>query len=158
MPTRSRFLVALGPAIGALILLAGCTVGPTGASSTGADTTADAPAGDVAFQAARDAYDLKLAQCLRDAGFDVKDPAPGEGITETFDGLNDAASTCMAEIGEPPRADAKVDETEMLEGMLEWAECLRGRGIEVEEPKLGQAFVLPVDATDEDVAACIPPV
>ena len=155
MRTTSRLAAALGPAIAVLVVLAGCTGAPTDGPP---DTSSNAPTGDVAFQAARDAYDLKLAQCLRDAGFDVKDPAPGQGITETDPGLPEAASVCMKEIGEPPRADAQIDETEFLNTMLEWADCLRDRGLEVVEPELGQAFVMPSDASDEDVAACIPPV
>lgn len=139
----------------ATLILAGCTAGP---GSTGGADASDAPAGNAGFQAARDAYDLKLAQCLRDAGFDVKDPQPGKGITETGEGLEAAASVCMRELGDPPRPDAQMDETEALEAMLVWADCLRDRGLEVVEPRLGEAFVLPDDATDEDVDACIPPV
>lgn len=142
----------------ALIALTGCSGNPpAGVSSDAPASTSDAPSGSAGFEAARDAYDLKLAQCLREAGFDVKDPAPGEGITESGPELTAAASTCMQEIGDPPRADAKVDQTEMLNAMLVWAKCFRNRGLEVEEPKLGQAFFLPVDASDADVAACIDP-
>lgn len=141
--------------VAATLILAGCTAGP---GSTGGADASDAPAGNAGFQAARDAYDLKLAQCLRDAGFDVKDPQPGKGITETGEGLEAAASVCMRELGDPPRPDAQMDETEALEAMLVWADCLRDRGLEVVEPRLGEAFVLPDDATDEDVDACIPPV
>ena len=152
MRTSSRFAAAVAPAVTALVLLAGCTTAP--ASTTG-DTTANAPAGEAGFQAARDAYDLELAQCLRDAGFDVKDPAPGQGITESLPGIEEAASACMTEIGDPPRPDAQVDETEMLNAMLKEAECLRDRGIEVDEPQLGEAFLVPADATEEDIAACL---
>lgn len=155
MRTSSRSAVGRVAVIAAALFLAGCSASPT---TGGSGTTSEAPSGNAGFSAARDAYDLKLAQCLRDAGFDVKDPQPGEGITETGEDLNAAASVCMAELGDPPRADAQMDETEALNTMLGWAECLRERGIEVIEPKLGEAFVLPDDATDEDVEACIPPV
>lgn len=157
MPTSSRprfAAAALAPALGLLLLLAGCS-GPTPDGAAGNDTSA--PTDDAAFSAARDAYDLKLAQCLRDAGFDVKDPKPGEGITETAEGINEAASVCMGEIGDPPTSGGKVDETEMLETMLGWAECLRERGITVEEPQLGQAFFVPEDASPEELATCMPP-
>lgn len=155
MRTSPRAAVGRAAVIAVALLLAGCSAAPT---TGGSGTTPEAPSGNAGFSAARDAYDLKLAQCLRDAGFDVKDPQPGEGITETGEDLNAAASVCMAELGDPPRPDAQMDETEALNTMLGWAECLRERGIEVIEPKLGEAFVLPDDATDEDVEACIPPV
>ncbi|NYF09537.1 hypothetical protein HDC94_000693 [Leifsonia sp. AK011] len=157
MPTssRSRYPAILASALGLTLLLAGCT----GTTPTPAETSAtDSTGGNAGFSAARDAYDLKLAQCLRDAGFDVKDPQPGEGITESMEGLNEAAGVCMREIGDPPTPGGKVDDAEMLKGMLEWADCFRERGVEVEEPQLGQAFVLPEEATEADVAACIPPV
>lgn len=155
MRSSSRRATGFAAVVAAALILAGCAAAPSGSGGGG---TPDAPAGDAGFSAARDAYDLKLAQCLRDAGFDVKDPQPGQGITESGDDLNAAASVCMAELGDPPRADAKIDETEALQVMLGWAECLRNRGIEVVEPRLGEAFVLPDDATDEDAKACIPPV
>lgn len=154
MRTIPRRAIVFAPALAALLLLAGCSGTPTTPEASGAG----ARSGNAGFQAARDAYDLKLAQCLRDAGFDVKDPAPGQGITEDIPGLNEAAGPCMAELGDPPRPDAQVDETEFFTTMLGWADCLRGRGLEVVDPQLGEAFVLPAEATDEDVAACIPPV
>ncbi len=152
---RPRYPAILASAIGLTLLLAGCTGGTPDAAET---SSPNSTSGDTGFSAARDAYDLKLAQCLRDAGFDVKDPQPGQGITETMEGLNEAAGVCMSEIGDPPTPGAKVDEAEMLKAMLEWADCFRERGIDVEEPQLGQAFVLPEAATEADVAACIPPV
>jgi hypothetical protein len=142
----------------ALLALSGCAGGtPGGAGADSSSPNAPAPLGEAEFQSARDAYDLRLAECLREAGFTVKDPEPGQGIQETGEGLEAAASTCMAEIGEPPRSDSRVDVTELLESALEEAECLRGRGLEVEEPQLGQTFTLPADASDEDIAACIDP-
>ena len=153
---RPRYPAILASAIGLTLLLAGCTGGTSGEGESETSAT-NSTGGNAGFSAARDAYDLKLAQCLRDAGFDVKDPKPGEGITETAEGINEAASVCMGEIGDPPMFEGKVDETEMLETMLGWAECLRERGITVEEPQLGQAFFVPEDASPEDLATCMPP-
>ena len=155
MRTSHRSAAGFVAVLAVALSLAGCSAAPSDSSPSSAP---GAPAGNAGFSAARDAYDLKLAQCLRDAGFDVKDPQPGEGITETGDDLNAAASVCMAELGDPPRPDAQMDETEALNTMLGWAECLRDRGIEVVEPRLGEAFVLPDNASEEDVEACIPPV
>lgn len=149
---HSRSAAGFAALLAVALTMAGCAAAPAGGGGT-PTAAADTDAG---FQAARDAYDLKLAQCLRDAGFEVADPKPGEGITETGDDLNAAASVCMTELGDPPRFEGKIDPTEALKTMLTWADCLRDRGIEVEEPTLGEAFVLPADATDEDVDACIP--
>lgn len=155
MRISSRRSAAGFAALLALALtMAGCSSAPTGDDRPPA-SDASAPDTDAEFTAARDAYDLKLAQCLREAGFQVADPKPGQGITETGDDLNAAASVCMAELGDPPRFAGKIDPTEALNAMLVWADCLRDRGLEVEEPRLGEAFFLPVDATEEDVDACI---
>lgn len=157
--TRSRTIAAgFAATVAVLFALAGCSGAPSENSAPTSSSGAAASGGEAEFQAARDAYDLKLAQCLRDAGFDVKDPVPGQGITEMSPDLNAAASVCMGELGDPPQSNAVVNKTDMLNDMLKLAECFRDRGLQVEEPRLGEAFLMPVDATEEDVAACVDPV
>ena len=111
--------------------------------------------GDAEFSGARDAYDLTLAQCLRDKGFQVADPVPGEGIQETSVEINEAALECMDEIGDPPAAESAMSDTEMLAVWLDEAECFRDLGFEVEEPALNLAYSVPADATPDQVASCI---
>ncbi|QYF73179.1 hypothetical protein [Cryobacterium sp. PAMC25264] len=154
LPTHlSRTLAGFAATAAILVTLAGCsapaeTNGPTSASG------GDGAVSDAAFQAARDAYDLKLAQCLRDKGLDVKDPEPGQGIQESSPEINEAASTCMTEIGDPPTFASSMSDAEALTLHLKWADCFRKAGFGVTEPTSGQAFVIPNDASDEVVAAC----
>lgn len=107
------------------------------------------------FSSARDAYDVKLAGCLRSKGHDVADPAPGQGIQESSPAINASASECMRELGDPPAVvRSKADEAEMLKQQLAEAECLREKGYEVEDPA-GGALVIPEDATEADMNACV---
>lgn len=153
---RSRSAAGFAALLALALTMAGCAAAPAGSGGAPPASGTDSPDAAAEFTAARDAYDLKLAQCLRDAGFQVADPKPGQGITETGDDLNAAASVCMAELGDPPQFAGRIDPTEALKEMLTWADCLRDRGVEVEEPRLAEAFVVPADATEQDIDACIP--
>lgn len=126
----------------------------------GEDPAAPTPSGanrvsEQNFSAARDAYDVKLAGCLRGKGLDVKDPAPGQGIQESSPEINAAASKCMAELGDPPTvAPSKADQAEGRKLLLEQTRCLREKGYDVEDPGPEMALTIPEDATQEDVDAC----
>jgi hypothetical protein len=154
----SRLAAGIGGTALLVLALAGCgeTDGP---AKTGAAPASEKPVASVVsdsdLSAARDAYDLKVAECLRGKGFKVKDPQPGEGITETLPGINKAGSECMATIGDPPTvAVTKEGDAEQLKIALGWADCLRGLGYQVEEPKSQQAFIMPQDATTKDIEKC----
>ncbi|WP_222195084.1 hypothetical protein [Modestobacter italicus] len=120
----------------------------SGGSSSGGQATADS-------DAARDAYDLRLAQCMRDRGLDIADPAPGEGITEGGPEVDAAASACMAEIGDPP-VHAWTDEelAALRERYLAMAECFRDLGYDAEDPAPGNAITLPEGISDADFQHC----
>lgn len=159
-PTRlPRSVAGLAATAAILLTLAGCSApaeygGPTSSSTSGGEGAA---VSDADFSAARDAYDLKLAQCLRDTGLDVKDPQPGQGIQESSAEIDEAASTCMREIGDPPTVASPLSDAEILSTYLVWADCFRDAGFEVVEPVSGQAFVVPEDASAEVLAACTDP-
>jgi hypothetical protein len=140
-----------------LLALAGCAApaGPGGEPS--ASSSGGAAVSDAEFGAARDAYDLELADCLRGKGFDIKDPQPGQGIQESSEEINAAASICMSEIGDPPVAESPLSDVELLTAQLAWAQCFRDLGYGVAEPSIGQAFVIPDAATDDEIAACTDP-
>jgi hypothetical protein len=110
---------------------------------------------DSDFSSARDAYDLKLAGCLREKGFDVKDPAPGQGIQEASPEINAAASKCMAELGDPPSvAPSKEQEAEQREAQLKQTACLREKGYEVEDPSPNTPLSVPENVTQKDLDTC----
>jgi hypothetical protein len=153
-PTRLlRSATGLAASAALVFLLAGCAP-----SAGGSDTTEGSggatPTDEASFSAARDAYDLKLAECLRGKGLDVKDPEPGMGIQESSEEINAAASICMQEIGDPPVYESPLSDTELHEVYLALAECYRDLGYEVVDPRIGEAFVIPETATDADMAAC----
>jgi hypothetical protein len=156
-PRLSRSAAGLAATAAILLTLAGCSAPADSGNAPGASGGSGGSSASAEFSAARDAYDLKLAQCLRDSGLDVKDPQPGQGIQESSEEINAAASICMKELGDPPVSESPMDDSEILATHLTWASCFRELGYEVEEPVTGQAFVSPADATDEDYAACTDP-
>ena len=127
--------------------------GPSASTSAGAGGGGQATPGDT--DAARDAYDLELAQCMRDRGLDIADPAPGAGITESGPEVNAAASACMAEIGDPPvHAWTEEELAALQERYLAMADCYRDLGYDVEDPADGEAITLPEGMSDADFARC----
>jgi hypothetical protein len=98
---------------------------------------------------------LEYAQCLRDQGIDVEDPAPGEGIAiqnEGDPGESDAALEACEDVapGAPPGGER--DEDEVRQQMLDYAQCMRDNGVEsFEDPKPGEGTHLgPDQANDPD--------
>lgn len=155
--TLPRPIAGFAAAAAILVALAGCAAPAETGAPTSTPGGKGAAVSDADFSAARDAYDLKLAQCLRDKGLDVKDPQPGQGIQESSPEINEAASTCMSEIGDPPTVASPQSDAEILSTYLKWADCFRDAGFEVTEPVSGQAFVVPEDASAEVLAACTDP-
>lgn len=149
---RSAAALMAGAAI--VLSFAGCASSADNAAGT---SGGKAVSSDAEFSAARDAYDLKLAECMRGKGLDVKDPEPGRGIQESGEEFNAAASICMKELGDPPVYESPMSDSDALTMHLAWANCFRDRGFDVVDPQLGQVFVIPENATDEDIAACTDP-
>jgi hypothetical protein len=108
------------------------------------------------FSSARDAYDLKLARCLRSKGLDVADPEPGKGIQESSPEINAAASKCMAELGDPPAvAPSKAGKAELRKVQLKQTACLREKGYDVDDPGPDASLIVPKNASQEDIEACL---
>jgi hypothetical protein len=94
---------------------------------------------------------------MRGRGLDVKDPAPGVGITESGPEVNAAASACMAEIGDPPVHEWTEEELAALqERYLAEAECFRDLGYDAEDPAPGEAITVPDGMSDADFLSCQP--
>jgi hypothetical protein len=144
---------ALAASAALVFMLAGCA--PSAETDGAADNTGGGTtSGEAEFSAARDAYDLKLAECLRDKGLDVKDPEPGMGIQESSEEITAVASICMQEIGDPPVYDSPLSDTELHDAYLEQAECYRQLGHNAVDPQAGEVLVIPETATDQDIAEC----
>ena len=93
---------------------------------------------------------LLLARCLRDSGYDVQDPKNDEGLrsvltpifiaadergrTELFQTIQTCAEENNIPLGDNADFENPEDVAERLDTELEFAQCLRGKGIEVEDP------------------------
>ena len=93
---------------------------------------------------------LLMARCLRDNGYDVKDPKNDEGLrsvltpiflaanekgrTELFETIQACAEENNIPLGENADFENPEDVADRLDTELEFAQCLREKGIEVEDP------------------------
>ena len=94
--------------------------------------------------------ELLLARCLRDNGYDVQDPKNNEGLrsvltpifiaadergrTELFQTIQTCAEENNIPLGDNADFENPEDVADRLDTELEFAQCLRGKGIEVEDP------------------------
>jgi len=94
--------------------------------------------------------ELLLARCLRDNGYDVQDPKNDEGLrsvltpifiaadergrTELFQTIQTCAEDNNIPLGGNADFENPEDIANRLDTELEFAQCLRGKGIEVEDP------------------------
>ena len=93
---------------------------------------------------------LLLAKCLRENGYDIKDPKNDESLQSLLrpvflatdqkgrEELFETIQTCADENNIPIGGTADFENPEVvadtLDTELEFAQCLRGKGIEVEDP------------------------
>ena len=93
---------------------------------------------------------LLLARCLRDNGHDVQDPKNSEGLRsvltpifiaadekerrELFETIQICAQENNIPLGDNSDFENPEDVADRLDTELELAQCLRGKGIEVEDP------------------------
>ena len=94
--------------------------------------------------------ELLLARCLRDRGYDVQDPKNDEslrsvltpifiaaderGRIELFETIQICAEENNIPLGDNSDFENPEDVADRLDTELEFAQCLRGKGIEVEDP------------------------
>lgn len=133
-----RVLVAATGVICALGMVAGC----------GGKDSAGAASASSAAQSAED-YNLKFAQCLRDAGFNVSDPSDNQDPRNENAGgdaaaFNEAAEKCREKLGTPPGGDGSQDlnNPDVIKEDIAMAECLRADGYDVKDPEPGKGLSL----------------
>ena len=94
--------------------------------------------------------ELLLARCLRDNGYGVQDPKNNEGLRsvltpifiaadekeriELFETIQICAQENNIPLGDNTDFEDPEDVANRLDTELEFAQCLRGKGIEVEDP------------------------
>jgi hypothetical protein len=164
--TRSRWLRAVA-ASGALVLglaVAGCGAEDDGGgvASAGGDAESDGADGADGAEDADDMDDrdrmLAFAQCLRDNGLDVDDPAEGEGLQLMFGPGTDRAKVdaamdaCREYAPEGGPGGGTIDN----ETLLEFAQCMRDNGVEAfpdPDPDEGGMRITPEIGEDPDFEA-----
>lgn len=134
-----RVLVAATGVICALGMVAGCG---------GKDSADAAASAGSAAQSAED-YNIKFAQCLRDAGFNVSDPSDDKDVRNEDAGgdaaaFNEAAEKCREKLGTPPGGDGSQDlnNPDVIKEDIAMAECLRADGYDVKDPEPGKGLSL----------------
>lgn len=155
MRTRSRAALAALPLV-LMLALAGCG-SDAGGYDHGIASANDEDQGNGGGTHVPRSQDemhermLEYAQCLRDQGLDVEDPAPGEGIQLQNEGdpsKPDAAVEACEGLSPPP-ADVP-DDDEVRENMLEYAACIRDNGVEkFADPKPGEGINIGPEVTDD---------
>ena len=138
------------------VFLSGCSSsdesqGVVSTSDLSTDTTVTTVVEDVVEEtlSPEDAQ-LLLARCLRDSGYDVQDPKNDEGLrsiltpifiaadergrTELFQTIQTCAEDNNIPLGDDADFENPEDVADRLDTELEFAQCLRGKGIEVEDP------------------------
>ena len=133
-----RALVAVTGVICALGMVAGC----------GGKDSADAAASASGTAQSVEDYNIRFAQCLRDAGFNVSDSDSDKDIrTQDVGGdaaaFNTAVEECEKKLGTPPGASTQgPDDPEILQSSIALAECLRNDGYDVKDPEPGKGLSL----------------
>ena len=121
----------------ALGLLSGC----------GAGGGADQAGGGATEEERIEAAQLEFSQCMRDNGVDMADPGKEETAELQLDDTAEKAlEVCEKEVPMDEFAPSEEEAAEMHERDLELADCLRGEGIDVEDPKKDEGLTLPADA------------
>ncbi|GGK68463.1 hypothetical protein Sme01_13630 [Sphaerisporangium melleum] len=136
---KVRLLGAVGPLVLTTALtLAGCGAPAPGAGVARASGGEPPAASPSASMSRRDAQ-LRFAQCMREHGVDMKDPAPDGPIRiESRKGdqrkVGEAQEACRhfmeAAVGDRM---GKIDQRE-LDGLLKFARCMREHGIPMADP------------------------
>jgi len=142
------------------VLLAGCGGGDNGnhvaSVSSPNPTTSPAPAGGGDAGSGDDTDKQRAyAKCMRDNGFDMKDPDPNsmdsvpaiKADDPKFTSANDKCKHLLPNGGEP-----KPEDPAQLDKQRKWAQCMREHGVDIKDPQPGQAMGLP-DGGDPKVQA-----
>lgn len=164
MWTRTRAMLAALP-LAVMLALVGCGSGGGGEVASANDAAEEFPAdgesggaGESSAPLSQDERDemmLQYAQCLREHGVDVDDPQPGQGIQLQVGPEDQATAEEAMEACEeflPPAPPAEVDEEQMWEYMLAFAQCMRDNGVEdFADPQPGEGINIgPEVAEDPD--------
>lgn len=126
-------------------------------------TTDDTPdPGGTSTASSFEDYQLAFAECMREHGIDFPDPS-GDGSIQApaiddMTAFTEASEGCQEKLGPPPAPEGQTPKSdeERLAEMVKIAECFREHGINVPDPKPGEAMAFPMDAPKDIQEACAP--
>lgn len=155
--TRRAKTVATLLAVPALLLaFTACAANPGSGSGSGGGGSSESA------HSARETWQLKFAQCMRDNGVDMPDPSGSGTAAFSVDDSNQdammaASDTCQKKVGTPPPfspEEKKEMEANMQKAMLKTAKCYRDSGFDVPDPRPGEGVSAPTGAPDDVVEKC----
>ncbi|MFI9386690.1 hypothetical protein [Kutzneria sp. NPDC052558] len=150
---RKSAMLLSGAAIA--LLLAGCgganNNGDGVASLSSPNPTSSAvpkPGGKQDKAAELDQY-RKYAKCMRDHGYDMADPSGDEvaGINPNDPKFAPAEQACKSV--EPTGSGPGPDDPQVRDQMLKYAKCMRDHGVDMPDPKPGEAITLPMGGSGD---------
>lgn len=159
--TRRAKSVATLLAVPALLLaFTACAANP--GSGSGSGSGQGGGGSSESAQSARDTWQLKFAQCMRDNGVDMPDPSGSGAAGLSLDAGNQdavmaASDTCQKKVGTSPPfspEEKKEMEANMQKAMLKIAKCYRDSGFDVPDPRPGEGVTAPTGAPDDVVEKC----
>lgn len=156
--TARRRAFGAAAAILALLVLSACGEAADGDGVASAEGEADQAATEDTTPMDADAQALAFAECMREEGIDMPDPAPGQrGLGEAFQhgaaqtrdraAFERAQAACQEFLPQFEHGDEAGHEQERREMMLELAECIRAQGFDVSDDL---AELRGHDAIDDD--------
>jgi hypothetical protein len=139
------------------LALTGCGSDDSGGKVASAGGQSTASAGATTAAMSQDEKAVKYAQCLREQGLKVDDPAPGEGVQLKIDkgaGVNqvviDKAMTTCRQYS-PQGTAGKGTDPKSQERIRKFAECMRKNGVEeFPDPSPGQGTLVMSNKTRQD--------
>ncbi|MEU2429108.1 hypothetical protein ABZ611_06220 [Streptomyces sp. NPDC007861] len=86
---------------------------------------------------------LKFAQCMREHGIDMEDPVDGKIMMRKQEGLSQADMQAAQDACKQysPMGEGKRPGPEMEKKAQEFAECMRGNGVDMPDPEPGQGGI-----------------
>lgn len=143
---RKPTILVAGAAIA--LLLAGCGDGGNSnnvASLSSPNPTSSAappPGGGNSGKGDDLDQEREYASCMRQHGYDMKDPGPGEvaGINPNDPKFGPAAEACKSL---EPTSSENPDDPAVLDKERRYASCMRQHGVDIPDPKPGEGMQLP---------------
>lgn len=149
MRMRARHLSAVVTIVLASVALAGCS--GSGSPDSGATSSTARGTDDQR----NDEYDVRMATCMKQAGFDMDDPRIQS--PDRPKAASDAFDSCTDDLGERPSTDKGGDPLSQAAGRAyaeEWTKCFEKLGYEVPRVDGEPSPTLPDGASDADYEQC----